>query len=951
MTTVRAIAPSSHRTVRDLNGVWLFAPDPANVGKDERWMSGPERAPSSREVVVPSVWEETLPDYDGVAWYWRDFTLEQAELRSASRLRFGAVSYFAEVWLNGEFVGSHEGGFTPFELGVAACLRSGTNRITVRVVSPPKDERGIDGFVLKETPCWRQLESFNFGGIWQDVELHLLPAYHILDCFVRPHRDSGAVDVHLEIANSTGAAATGAVRVQVLHALAAEVETEAFASATCPAGISHHTLRLSLPHPQLWSPASPTLYVATALLSVTERVDGYQVRFGIRDLDLSQDGFRLNGVPIFVKGGFHEGIYPGTIVRPHDEAIVRKELAEAKAAGLNLLRFWQIPAHPRVLDLADEMGVMLSEGPPIGWLTDSPAAERRCRQEVRDLVRRDRNRPSVVLWEILNEGGILPDFTRTSPAEFTPDQWVHSTPQRLRKELCLEARALDPSRLIIDDSGGWVTGANMYAPDSVEPVSINDIHIYRGAPVTEATYDELATLGGRDAPWAPLPYTVVNGGKPTYVSEFGYGSFADFPRLLSAYRANGVPEDAEDFVQVQRVHDSLASAFEKLRLKDLFPSLSAVCEATQALQADGNRLQMEALRSNPNVAGYVIHAFSAGGLVLCGEMVDLWREPKPVCAAAALVHRELHPVIRVWPRVVRVNRPMPIQVTVVSDHVPFGPAEVETRLIGTDGERVIATVPFTATARVTPLRSVSAGPLQTPGGYIVRVSVRRGRAKSTSAELTVLVVDEPPWSTVGGAVRVIEPSDDRRFSFFLVSRGVALSDDTRCIVVAVPAKHWGHEPYREQIEGALAAVDAGATVLFVTPIEVDDAPVAREYLPWIGEIHPAIGHWIPVAHYVRAHALFAELPGPGLMEWPYANTSPSAALVDPSVDEIPAGCLSLHATIWERPERAWAGADVAIRRQGQGRVLLSQMRILGNLAADPIADRLLFNYLVWGVGG
>lgn len=107
-----------------LNGTWTVAFDDANVGKARRWFG---KFPG-RPLAVPGVWELVRPRYDGVGWYRRTFAAEGAWRRQCVRLRFGAVSYFCEVWLNGRQVGRHEGGYTPFEIDVTrSCGRGRTN--------------------------------------------------------------------------------------------------------------------------------------------------------------------------------------------------------------------------------------------------------------------------------------------------------------------------------------------------------------------------------------------------------------------------------------------------------------------------------------------------------------------------------------------------------------------------------------------------------------------------------------------------------------------------------------------------------------------------------------------------------------------------------------------------------------------------------------------------------
>src|SRR5579859_861853 len=113
------MATSAHRSDRQvisLNGTWHFAKDPDNVGRQVGWETHPDVLPNQTEIQVPSVWQELFPGYDGVAWYWHDFVISGVLLPPAAQLHFAAINYFAEVWLNGQYLGQHEGGYTPFDV-------------------------------------------------------------------------------------------------------------------------------------------------------------------------------------------------------------------------------------------------------------------------------------------------------------------------------------------------------------------------------------------------------------------------------------------------------------------------------------------------------------------------------------------------------------------------------------------------------------------------------------------------------------------------------------------------------------------------------------------------------------------------------------------------------------------------------------------------------------------
>src|SRR2546430_3672050 len=165
--------------VATLDGTWLLSTDPSDTGREQRWFEAPRAG--SKPSNVPWIIQEAFPGYHGVAWYWRDFVPSTNTYASGrSLLRFWAVDFSAEVWLNGIRVGAHEGGETPFSLDVTDVLKvNGTNRLAVRVVNPT--HRPIDGLTLNQTPRQARVipysagAAYDCGGITESVELLSVP--------------------------------------------------------------------------------------------------------------------------------------------------------------------------------------------------------------------------------------------------------------------------------------------------------------------------------------------------------------------------------------------------------------------------------------------------------------------------------------------------------------------------------------------------------------------------------------------------------------------------------------------------------------------------------------------------------------------------------------------------------------------------------------------------------
>ena len=207
--------------VISLDGEWSAATDPQNLGRGQQWFRRP--VSGAKPALVPGIIQQAFPGYWGIAWYWREFTPVANPYRGGRYLlKFGAVDYLADVWLNGTHIGGHEGGDTPFVLDATDSTRPGAaNLLAVRVLVP--GDKPIDGVKLDETPHRNKRIDFmpgsgyDIGGITQPVELILTPAVRIDDLYLRPDWKTGKIGVTASVNNASGKAAGGRIQVGSRH--------------------------------------------------------------------------------------------------------------------------------------------------------------------------------------------------------------------------------------------------------------------------------------------------------------------------------------------------------------------------------------------------------------------------------------------------------------------------------------------------------------------------------------------------------------------------------------------------------------------------------------------------------------------------------------------------------------------------------------------------------------
>ncbi len=435
--------------VISLDGQWLLATDPKNVGRDGKWWTAPR--PDAKPTKVPWIIQDAFPGYHGVAWYWREFEAP-ANPNPGGRtlLRFWQVDYKADVWLNDAPVGSHEGGESPFVFDVTGVVKPGeTNRLAVRVLNPTHEP--IDGIVLNEIPHrnkalpYKSGSAWNQGGIWDSVELLIVPAVRIEDLFVRPDWKTGQIRVKVNLRNAGANAVKGCLQLIVAPAAEGQTLTAKALSPELKAGDTLIETTLKVEDPHLWDLDDPYLYRVTAKVIIAPpsqdnpNVGGHEhaVRCGFRDFRLADGYFRLNGRRIYLRCSHTGNCCPIGLEMPHDPDYLRRDLINQKMMRYNTIRFIAGVPKRYQLDLADEIGLMVYPEAYAGWcLADSPKMKERFNESVFGMIRRDRNHPCITMWGLLNE---------------TPEGPVF----RHAVSVLPEVRKLDDSRVVMLNSGAW----------------------------------------------------------------------------------------------------------------------------------------------------------------------------------------------------------------------------------------------------------------------------------------------------------------------------------------------------------------------------------------------------------------------------------------------------------------------------------------------------------------
>ena len=482
------------RQLHDLSGYWHFRADIDAAAAREDWTQGFE---NGRVLPVPASWNELLTDlyeFFGDGWYMTTFDLPWGWRDQHIELRFESVNYLADVWLNGAYLGQHEGGHLPFAFAVDDHINPTNNVLVVRVngeslpthVPPgnvPPDP--LDAFAdhSSQYPA-TSYDFFPFCGIQRPVFLVATPHTRLEDITVRTDIHQGAGIVALDVSY------TGddlAVRVTIDDQQSVSADGSA---------------QLTIPDARLWSPAAPNLYdLHVELLQDDTPIDAYTLRIGIRTVQVQGDQLLLNGEPIYMRGfGRHEdaplagrGYTPLTVVKDYELM---------RWIGANSFRTSHYPYAQPALDLADELGfLVISETPAVGLFFQPDGLQERTalwHTQIRELITRDKNHPSVIMWSLANE----PNTARPEAAQPFADAYAL-------------ARNLDDTRPLTHTN---YLGARDHALQFADVISLNR---YNGWYVQAGRIDEgIAVLS------AELDALHEHFQAPFIITEFGVDTLA-----------------------------------------------------------------------------------------------------------------------------------------------------------------------------------------------------------------------------------------------------------------------------------------------------------------------------------------------------------------------------------------------------------------------------------------
>lgn len=942
-----------------LNGTWKIAKDSENAGKAAEWF---RRGPidGAVDAQVPNPLELTFPGYDGVVWYWRTFDSGDLAKYDDVRLHFQGADYFAEAWLNGEYVGGNESALLPFAFDLKRAIRPGANNVVVRVIDASYAKE-IDGFQLGNVPGGRQHDNAwepgfrhqNYGGLLLPVTVEAFLRPWIADAFIRPDIAKSRIDVDLILTGAAPGEWNAVVRPAAPRAGAPVAKEPVIIT---PDGRGRATIALNIPHPHLWQVWDGKLYE----LQLTPKTGGttWRGRFGMREISVASGRIAINGKQILQRSYLYNQIWPVTLAVPYGD-LARRDMELVRKTNANMLRCFSKTPIPATVEAADEAGILLQPESLASWyLKTGPQQNERLRNVTERAVLLYRNHPSILWWNVLNENSPTMDPKRPYPAnEFTLGPYTLET-------VLPAVHALDPTRPVIGNDPIWRDVKNIFEPGQNAPtLPLIQDHYYQFTAL-EIHPDSWVKI--REREWgqsenASAPYLAI--------TEWGLNSAPEWDRLVQSYKASGVRQDAEDFVAYRKQLDMNRRWYEEAGIaKQGFPTFESVENATRDAVAWHYHEHFALFWGNTHSAGQGLTSFDDSSYELSG-VVDNWRNPKPVVFETITeLNRPLQ--VNVWlrPSAVYAGDAISYDATLVNEGQRLSPGTYRLTVSLLDsGRRAARKMEYSYTVKgdlIERLVTASIIPDVTAGSYTLEVALQ-GLGQTLAGGRPVEVFERKPRALgTSASVWVWEKQNVLRDWLAKRSLQAKTGDATAAragdIMLVVDAD--GADAAKKLQE----AVRRGARAVFFQPEAVFSAgpkprgtvggqslsdllePVAQNWKPELREIswwgNPGAWGYGRTALALR-HSYLNGLPQAVALEAQpvYQRVAPQYTWVLTGKPEA----LPLDRAVVEsnlEVDMPYT-SDLFAMPFGEGRIVLTTLHIAEHLNADPAADRILENVI------
>lgn len=494
-----------------LDGSWRFAFDDDDVGMQAGWAQG---IPSARKIVVPFTYETKASGIHDATqhsqvWYARTLELSDAQLEQHVLLHFGGVDYHSDIFVNGQLLGSHTGGYTQFTFDITEAVKVGENQLVVRVTDSKStaQPRGKQRWRDNNFECWYEQTT----GIWKSVWLEFTGADQITALKLTPDLSHQAVQVvvntnlHQEIGNNYQVELKVSYAGTLLRRATTTLD-DGVATVTIAIGTDHEPAPWNL---KRWTPDTPNLYdIDVTLTHHKQACDVVQSYFGMREIRIQGHQILLNGNQLYQRLVLDQNYWPESGLTPKTTDEITKDIELIKGFGYNGVRMHMTVADPRFLALADQMGLLVwSEMPATFSFNDQAVTA--FTHEWLDVVQQNYNHPSIITWVPFNESWGVADIA------------TNKTEQAFTEGIYYLTKAYDAMRPVVTNDGWEHTCSDIIT-----------LHDYEadGEKLYARYHDQAALMSGNyqhNGDKYPLANGFSYHDQPVIISEFGGIAFDD----------------------------------------------------------------------------------------------------------------------------------------------------------------------------------------------------------------------------------------------------------------------------------------------------------------------------------------------------------------------------------------------------------------------------------------
>ena len=938
--------------ILSLDGDWQMIWDTDDEGISNRWYA---TYPKNTETVsVPHIWEKSFDKLlmsQDCAFYFKRFTIDE-EKQVAKRifLRFERIASHATFWLNGKFLGTHFGAYTPFTIELQKALKIGEeNILCVRVANMGATNSRID-FGREsadgaddryghpgELPVGLPWNQYPFGGIFGHVDLILGTAAFISDVKLEPDADSERIACELTFNNPRGFQTRlrvlmrnpdGDVYEQFVNNLKLDKEnmTQRFV----------FEVKEQQRHKFQWSPEHPNVYAIEFQMEIKagKEKDGKEIKraeyafpvvrtFGFRKFDCLKGDYYLNDQILKIQGISYNQQWSEGGLWTFDNPKLEKDLQAVKAAGYNAIRSCGAPLSNQALDICDKLGLIVFQEFPIHTMRSTAQGLEIVKKLINDIVAEQHHHPCIGAWVMGAENGtlLLQNGNKLLNA-ISPVDMTRPVISNLNS-------------IYIDNEGNFRKDTGKLLPVSVDKISTYATLRMNPRMTPNAAYTHfLAHSFDRDAEEISVPDTGL-GDSHFQDEEENVVSDINNKMLVTLKNHTLLPETATNIKGPRSSKNQKAIKNAIKAIETFVESDMSIWKDYKSFVADANRIaikskidQITALQSNPQIAGFFLDQWADCGTEFDG-LCDENRVSKGFEDFSKEITTPSRALISELEHVVAPQTEISFQVTLLNNS-RYEDVTVEISLVDEKGKEIannkITPEEHTGKTCLTQLGNCTMIAPRNEGRFLLKVTlVNDGKVIHTSTE-DIIVIEEADVKSAMKKVCFLDNSEES-------SDALAALTGPEQVIFTANLSSWPDEILDKLVD----VVKNGGKTLLLSDLTQEDIDYLNESHQFDCNIE---SHWSTGANELSLHYLpkGSEL-APVFGEASVLDSNAAAVMPSISLNELPGATVFARSVSLKNGE-VKTGTDLQLYPFGNGKIMFNQFNVIEGLETNPLADKL-----------